>query len=200
MAGTIADDDRRSPDTAVPIRTSARRNIFQESAPHRRGWTGAPMRRLDEGRITLHLDSLAATERLAARLAAVLRPGDALLLEGPLGAGKSALARAVLRRLSGDPALEVPSPSFTLVQSYDLPERRSGAPLRPVPPVRPRRPRGARLGRGAGRASFWWNGRTASARCDRSDAIELALAPGTGEEERVATLSGPAERLRALPA
>ena len=80
------------------------------------------MRRLDEGRITLHLDSLAATERLAERLAAVLRPGDALLLEGPLGAGKSALARAVLRRLSGDPALEVPSPSFTLVQSYDLPE------------------------------------------------------------------------------
>ena len=75
-----------------------------------------------EGPITLHLDSLAATERLAARLASALRPGDALLLEGPLGAGKSALARAVLRRLAGDPALEVPSPSFTLVQSYDLPD------------------------------------------------------------------------------
>ena len=75
-----------------------------------------------EGPITLHLDSLAATERLAARLASVLRPGDALLLEGPLGAGKSALARAVLRSLAGDPALEVPSPSFTLVQSYDLPD------------------------------------------------------------------------------
>ncbi len=56
----------------------------------------------------MHLDSLADTERLAARLASALRPGDALLLEGPLGAGKSALARAVLRRLSGDPALEVP--------------------------------------------------------------------------------------------
>ena len=45
--------------------------------------------------------------------------GDAILLEGVLGAGKSAFARAFLRAASGDPALEVPSPSFTLVQSYD---------------------------------------------------------------------------------
>ena len=64
---------------------------------------------------------LAATERLATRLAALARPGDAILLEGPLGAGKSALARAFLRAAAGDPALEVPSPSFTLVQGYDLP-------------------------------------------------------------------------------
>ncbi len=63
----------------------------------------------------------AATRALAARLAAALRPGDAVLLEGPLGAGKSALARAVLRAATGDPALEVPSPTFTLVQTYDLP-------------------------------------------------------------------------------
>jgi tRNA threonylcarbamoyladenosine biosynthesis protein TsaE len=67
------------------------------------------------------LPDLAATEALAARAAAVARPGDALLLEGPLGAGKSAFARAFLRAASGDPALEVPSPSFTLVQAYDLP-------------------------------------------------------------------------------
>ena len=62
-----------------------------------------------------------ATAALGARLARALRPGDAVLLDGPLGAGKSALARAVLRALAGDPALEVPSPTFTLVQTYDMP-------------------------------------------------------------------------------
>jgi tRNA threonylcarbamoyladenosine biosynthesis protein TsaE len=72
---------------------------------------------------TLHLTlpSLAATEALARRLGGLLRPGDAVLLSGPLGAGKSAFARALLRDMAGDPALEVPSPSFTLVQSYETP-------------------------------------------------------------------------------
>jgi tRNA threonylcarbamoyladenosine biosynthesis protein TsaE len=65
------------------------------------------------------LADLAATERLAGAIAALARPGDAILLEGPLGAGKSAFARAFLRALTGDPALEVPSPSFTLLQTYD---------------------------------------------------------------------------------
>lgn len=64
--------------------------------------------------------TLADTEALAARLARLARPGDALLLRGPLGAGKSALARAFLRAASGDARLEVPSPTFTLVQSYAL--------------------------------------------------------------------------------
>jgi len=157
------------------------------------------MRRLDESRITLHLDSLAATERLAERLAAVLRPGDALLLEGPLGAGKSALARAVLRRLSRDPALEVPSPSFTLVQSYDLPE---GVAAHHYDLYRLSGPADlAELGWDEARDGIVlveWPDRLGPLR--PGDAIELALAPGTGEEERVATLSGPAERLRALPA
>jgi tRNA threonylcarbamoyladenosine biosynthesis protein TsaE len=67
----------------------------------------------------LALGSLAETEALAARLAALARPGDALLLSGPLGAGKSALARAFLRALAEDASLEVPSPTFTLVQSYE---------------------------------------------------------------------------------
>ncbi len=65
------------------------------------------------------LPDLAATEALAKALAALARPRDVILLEGPFGAGKTAFARAFLRAASGDPALEVPSPSFTLVQSYD---------------------------------------------------------------------------------
>jgi tRNA threonylcarbamoyladenosine biosynthesis protein TsaE len=69
----------------------------------------------------LHLPDLAATESLGRRLAAHLRPGDAVLLDGPLGAGKSTLARALIRAATGDPALDVPSPSYTLVQAYDTP-------------------------------------------------------------------------------
>jgi tRNA threonylcarbamoyladenosine biosynthesis protein TsaE len=152
-----------------------------------------------EGPITLHLDSLAATERLAARLASVLRPGDALLLEGPLGAGKSALARAVLRRLSGDPALEVPSPSFTLVQSYDLPD---GATAHHYDLYRLSGPDDLReLGWEAARDGIVlveWPDRLGALRPD--DAIGLAMAPGAAEEARIATLSGPPERLRSLPA
>lgn len=59
-----------------------------------------------------------ATTDLGRRLAAALRPGDLVLLSGGLGAGKTALARAVVRALAGDESLEVPSPSFALVQPY----------------------------------------------------------------------------------
>jgi tRNA threonylcarbamoyladenosine biosynthesis protein TsaE len=65
------------------------------------------------------LPDLAATEALAAAVARLVRAGDAILLEGPLGAGKTAFARAFLRAAAGDPALDVPSPTFTLVQEYD---------------------------------------------------------------------------------
>src|SRR5688500_3237874 len=63
----------------------------------------------------------AATAALGAELAAELRPGDLVILQGDLGAGKTALARAIIRNLAGDPMLEVPSPTFALVQPYDSP-------------------------------------------------------------------------------
>jgi tRNA threonylcarbamoyl adenosine modification protein YjeE len=61
----------------------------------------------------------AATEAFGAELADSLKPGDLVVLEGDLGAGKTALARAIIRRLAGDPTLDVPSPTFALVQPYD---------------------------------------------------------------------------------
>lgn len=77
---------------------------------------------VDPGRtLTRRLGDEGATARLGAALAALARPGDALLLSGPYGAGKTALARAFLRAATGDSALVVPSPSFTLVQTYALP-------------------------------------------------------------------------------
>ena len=67
------------------------------------------------------LADAAATDALGAELAAQLGPGDLLLLLGDLGAGKTALARAIIRTLAGDPDLDVPSPTFALVQPYDSP-------------------------------------------------------------------------------
>jgi N-acetylmuramate 1-kinase len=63
-----------------------------------------------------------ATHRLAVDIANSLQPGDTVTLSGDLGAGKTTFARSLIRYLSGDQAIEVPSPTFTLMQSYDLPQ------------------------------------------------------------------------------
>ena len=70
---------------------------------------------------SLFLPDEAATDRLGAVLATRLRPRDVVALEGGLGAGKTTLARAILRAAAGDPRLVVPSPTFTLVELYDTP-------------------------------------------------------------------------------
>jgi len=62
-----------------------------------------------------------ATAQLMADLALLIGPGDVITLTGDLGAGKTAAARAMIRYLAGDDTVEVPSPTFTLAQTYDLP-------------------------------------------------------------------------------
>ncbi|WP_458095834.1 tRNA (adenosine(37)-N6)-threonylcarbamoyltransferase complex ATPase subunit type 1 TsaE [Roseomonas sp. WA12] len=138
--------------------------------------------------ITLFLPDEAATGALAARAAGLARPGDAILLHGPLGAGKSAFARAFLRAAAGDPALEVPSPTFTLVQSYDLPEtevhhmdlyRLDGPDALPE------------LGWDEAREGIVlveWPDRLGA--LTPGDALRITLAPADAPEARTATLAG----------
>ena len=75
--------------------------------------------------VRLELSDLAATQRFGRLLAARLQAGDVIALSGALGAGKSALARAIIQAV--DPTEDdVPSPTFTLVQHYALAD---GTPL-----------------------------------------------------------------------
>jgi tRNA threonylcarbamoyl adenosine modification protein YjeE len=62
-----------------------------------------------------------ATRRFMTDIAAALEPGDLVTLSGDLGAGKTTLARALIRYLAGDETIEVPSPTFTFIQTYELP-------------------------------------------------------------------------------
>jgi len=148
----------------------------------------------------LHLDlpDEAATAALAARVAARARPGDAVLLEGPLGAGKSSFSRAFLRAASGDPALEVPSPTFTLVQEYALP----GATAFHFDLWRLDGPRGlVELGWEEAREGIVlveWPDRLGALR--PAEALHLVLAPGASEGARLATLRGWPDRLAGLAA
>lgn len=67
--------------------------------------------------MTVALPDLAATASLGAAIAGRLAPGDAVLLKGDLGSGKTTLARAILAALGVTE--NVPSPTFTLVQAYE---------------------------------------------------------------------------------
>src|SRR5664280_830574 len=70
---------------------------------------------------TVALADEEATRRMMVDIAAALEPGDLLTLSGDLGAGKTTFARAMIRHLAGDETVEVPSPTFTLMQAYELP-------------------------------------------------------------------------------
>lgn len=75
--------------------------------------------------LQLDLKDMAATERLGQFLSKGLMVGDVIALTGPLGAGKSALARAIISTLCPHES-DIPSPTFTLVQTYDM---QDGTPL-----------------------------------------------------------------------
>lgn len=149
---------------------------------------------------TLALPDEAATARLAQAVARRVRPGDAILLAGPYGAGKTTFARAFLRATSGDPDLIVPSPSFTLVQTYALPDgvevwhydlwRVAGADEL------------AELGWDEARAGIVlveWPERLGA--LTSPDALTIALAPvRDNPNARVATLTGWPDRLAELGA
>ena len=70
---------------------------------------------------TAALADEAATYKLMTDIAALIEPGDLITLSGDLGAGKTTFARALIRHLAGDENIEVPSPTFTLIQTYALP-------------------------------------------------------------------------------
>ncbi len=134
------------------------------------------------------LSSEAATRALGAQIAAGLGRGDAVLLGGDLGAGKTTLARAVLHALGVQES--VPSPTFTLVQHYETPrlavdhfdlyrvERESEVDQLGLDEA---------LGQGA--ALIEWPERAGSRR--PADALQVDLAV-VGEESRHARISGPA--------
>ncbi|MFN3722467.1 MAG: tRNA (adenosine(37)-N6)-threonylcarbamoyltransferase complex ATPase subunit type 1 TsaE [Paracoccaceae bacterium] len=69
---------------------------------------------------SLYLPSESATDALGRLMADELMPGDTVLLTGPIGAGKSHLSRAIIRARLGRME-DVPSPTFTLVQTYEDP-------------------------------------------------------------------------------
>jgi tRNA threonylcarbamoyladenosine biosynthesis protein TsaE len=146
--------------------------------------------------VTVTLPDAAATEALAARIATRARRGDAILLEGPLGAGKSTFARAFLRAASGDPGLEVPSPTFTLVQGYDLPV----GPAFHFDLWRLDGPADlTELGWDEAREGIViveWPDRLGPLR--PAEALTVALAMGAEEDRRVATLAGWPDRLAGL--
>lgn len=153
--------------------------------------------------ISLILADEAATGRLAVAIAAASRPGDLILLAGDLGAGKTAFARAFIRARAGS-AIDVPSPTFTLVQTYDL----LGGSIWHVDLYRTARADEVReLGLDEALADaivlIEWPERLGPAlgAAWTADRLDLALAFGAEENERRARLAGHgrwARRLRDL--
>lgn len=141
-------------------------------------------------RCALSLADEAAMRLVASRMAEAFQPGDLILLKGDLGAGKSTFARTAIRALADDAALEVPSPTYTIIQAY---ETRKGTIVH------------ADLYRVSGEdeieALGWdettegtivmveWPDRLGSVPPDRLD-VEISLAPERGIEARNVVLIG----------
>jgi tRNA threonylcarbamoyladenosine biosynthesis protein TsaE len=140
---------------------------------------------------TLDLPDVAATRALAAGLARLARPGDVLALTGDLGMGKTEFARGfVAARARSD--IEVPSPTFTLLQTYDLP----GGEVWHFDLYRLADPEeiwelGWEAAREGAIALIEWPERLGPYLPE--DRLEIALSPGSHETARLAALSGNAE-------
>ena len=106
---------------ARPCAALARARVRSRVGPiHRHVTTRASASSNDaDTSLVLFAATLRATERVAAMLASDAGRGDVLCLHGEVGAGKSALSRAYVRAVCGDPYVEVPSPTFLLQQVYD---------------------------------------------------------------------------------
>lgn len=135
------------------------------------------------------LPNRAATRKLAARLAGMLQGGDLIALQGDLGIGKSELARALIQARAGS-ALEVPSPSFTIVQDYDL----GGLTIRHIDLYRISDPDELfeiGLGEGPGDDEAWlveWPERAAGRLSGKR--LEIMLTDGPSPDARIANLTG----------
>ncbi len=141
---------------------------------------------------TLRLPDVAATARLAGALADLVRQGDVIGLGGTLGAGKTTLARALINALArrgGAPGEEVPSPTFTLVQAYDLP----GITVSHFDLYRIEQPEevfelGLDDAIADGVVLIEWPERLDGLL--PADRLDLVLSPGPGPDERIAELTG----------
>jgi tRNA threonylcarbamoyladenosine biosynthesis protein TsaE len=135
-----------------------------------------------------------ATAELGARIARGLRTGDVVLLSGELGAGKTALARAILRALGVNE--HVPSPTFTLMQTYDTPKLTvRHLDLYRVEDARELDELGLDEALDDGAVLVEWPERAAGRWPD--DAMRVGLTT-TGETSRRAVLKGPARWREAL--
>jgi tRNA threonylcarbamoyl adenosine modification protein YjeE len=137
--------------------------------------------------LELRLNDLTTTRALGRRIAALLWPGDVVALRGPLGAGKSELARSLIRARAGV-EIEVPSPSFTLVQDYVFP----GLTIRHIDLYRINDPAElTELGLNAPEAEeAWlieWPERAGKLLPD--DRLEIVLEQGPTDESRIARLT-----------
>ncbi|MGL5137588.1 MAG: tRNA (adenosine(37)-N6)-threonylcarbamoyltransferase complex ATPase subunit type 1 TsaE, partial [Beijerinckiaceae bacterium] len=139
----------------------------------------------------IDLPDLGSTERFAREIAGRLGPNDLVTLTGDLGSGKTTFARALIRALKADPALEVPSPTFTLMQVYeggDFPIVHCDL-YRIDKPSELEELGWSEMGEGALVLVEWADRAGDALQADRID-IGMILEPEEGPEHRVAVITG----------
>ena len=135
--------------------------------------------------LTLHAATPEQTSGIARSLGAILQPGDVILLEGDVGAGKTHFARSLIQSLLRHPE-DVPSPTFTLVQTYDaVPAEIWHADLYRLTSVREIDELGLTEAFDVAICLVEWPDRLGP--LGPAHALTLALRPGDGENARVIT-------------